>query len=221
MSENRHSQFPSYNHAVSRHFFQLFFVLLLTFSIAIFLYGEPFHFWQDALSDLGCTVTRMGNPNRASRWVFAIGMIIESLILMGIQNEYATGQQFRNQRIKRSLALFGAGGFIVAVLPNDHYHTLHSIGTGVVVGALYFFAMIYHFELSRRLTRVKFVLDLILLQVSVFPYAVSFFWDWTSKQAFQKLCIIGVFYILLRSVSIAKESFEPRELFNELGNFFH
>jgi hypothetical membrane protein len=206
---------PSYDHAISRDFFLLFLGLVLTFGIGIFLYREPFQFWEHALSDLGCTVTRAGRPNRISRWVFTIGMMAEGLILLRIRAAYRGEQRFRNQRVKRWLALLGAVGFLISILPNDHFHTLHSVGVGMVVGALYFFALVFHYELRVELSHWQFYLDTALLQVAVFSYAYSFMAGWEIKQFFQKVCLIGVFYILLRSVSITKESFEVGEIFRD------
>lgn len=86
---------------------------------------------------------------------------------------------------------------------------------------LYFFAMIYLFELKDCLPSWRFISDVILLQVAVFPYAVSFFAEWVSKQRYQKICLMGVFYVLLKTVSITKEGFKPREVLGILKRFQH
>lgn len=77
---------------------------------------------------------------------------------------------------------------------------------------LYFFAMIYLFELKDRLPSRRFFSDAILLQMTVFPYAVSFFAGWVSKHSYQKICMRGIFYVLLKTVSTAKEGFKPSEM---------
>ncbi|MEJ2758403.1 MAG: hypothetical protein P8046_07990 [Anaerolineales bacterium] len=94
---------------------------------------------------------------------------------------------------------------------------IHSIGVAMVVASLYFFAMIFHVELRDVIPRWQFYLDVILLQVVVFSYAVTFFADWPTKQGFQKVCIMGVFYVVLKSVSVEEKAFQPREVWGMFG----
>lgn len=219
MSYHSRSAKPSYNHAVSKSFFLVFFILFITLGLAIVFYGEPFLFWQHAFSDLGNTVTRQGQPNVVPRLIFSLGMIVESFVMLSIRAQYSGELSFRNQRIKSWLALLGAVGFLVAIVPNDHFHAIHSVGVGLVVGVLYFFAMFFHFELKGVLSKWQFYADIVLLQIAVFPYAVSFFADWASKQSYQKICIMGVFYVLLKAASAAEGSFAGRELFKGFPHF--
>lgn len=212
---------PSYNYAVSALFFLLFFVLFATFGVAILFYGEPFLFWEHAFSVLGDTVTTQGNPNRVSRLIFSIGMLIESGIFLRIRAHYAGDHRFRNQVIKRWLALLGALGFLVSILPNNLFHAIHSLGVGTVVGVLYFFAMFFHFELRERLPQWQFLIDVILLQVVVFPYAIAFFANWESKQSYQKICLMGIFYVLLKAASLTENAFKPREMLQVFRRFQH
>jgi hypothetical membrane protein len=217
MKAQSQPKISSYNHSVRRLFFLLFYVMLATFGISILLYGEEFLFWKHALSDLGCTMTRMGRPNRISRWVFALGMMVESFIMLRIWEEYTEVPRFRNQAVKAWLAHMAAMGYLFSILPNDKFHTLHSAGVGVVVGALYFFSMIYHYELKEHVPAWRFSLDVVLLQIAVFPHAISFFADWNTKQSFQKICIMGLFYILLKSVLMANEDGKTSSLASEFG----
>lgn len=221
MSRNSRTAPPSYDHAVSKLFFLVFFVLFITFGLAIALYAEPFHFWQNAFSDLGNLVTPQGLPNEVPRLIFSLGMLAESIIMLAIRAQYSGEQAFRNQRTKSWLALLGAVGFLVSILPNDRFHGIHSLGVASVVASLYFFALIFHFELRAHITARQFFLDITLLQFAVFPYAVSFFADWASKQSYQKICIMGVFYVLLKAASAAEDSFAPRELFKSFPRFRH
>lgn len=221
MSRNSRTVPPSYNHAVSKLFFLVFFILFITLGLAIAFYAEPFHFWQNAFSDLGNLVTPLGLPNTVSRLIFSLGMIAESFIMLAVRAQYSGGLAFRNHRIKSWLALLGAVGFLVSILPNDRFHGIHSFGVGSVVASLYFFALLFHLELRTYIPARQFFLDITLLQLAVFPYAVSFFADWASKQSYQKICIMGVFYVLLKAASAAGESFAPRELFKSFPRFRH
>lgn len=148
-------------------------------------------------------------------------MIIESCIMLRISSRYAENQNFRNQAIKRWLALLGAIGFVVSLYPNNINHFIHSLGVGTVIGVLYLFTMIFHFELKPRIPTRFFYTDLAVIQVAVFSYAVSFFADSASKQVFQKICIIGLFLALQRIVTIAEEGFSPSEMLGALKRFQH
>jgi hypothetical protein len=57
--------------------------------------------------------------------------------------------------------------------------------------------------------------------MAVFPYAVSFFADWASKQSYQKICMMGIFYVLLKTVSATKEGFKPYEVLGIFKRFQH
>lgn len=203
---------PSYSHDISALFYLLFLVLALTLGLAILFYPETFLFWQHAFSNLGDDVTINGYDNLLSRKVYTGGMILESFILFKISTHYKAPANYRNRTVKRWLAVLGGFGFITSTLPNNRYHIPHSIGTGMVVGALYFFTMLILFELKGQITPWHFAADVALVQLAVFPYAAAFFLNLTNKQSLQKFCIMGLFFVLLRAVSIAKYSFEPKEL---------
>jgi len=218
MNRNTHQSLPSYNHGISTLFYLTFFVLFASFGLAILFYREPFLFWEHAFSDLGCTLTRQGNPNLVPRLIYASGMLIEGLLLLRIGQHYAGERQFKNQTFKRVLAQLGVVGALVSIFPNDLYHILHSIGSGILVGVVYFFTMIFHFESRQYLPRWRFVFDIALLQLAVFPYAFAFFTNSESKQSFQKLCLFGIFYALLSIVSASEQGIKPGEFFQGLSH---
>ncbi|MBN2045927.1 MAG: hypothetical protein JW757_12970 [Anaerolineales bacterium] len=217
MIKDKHQKLPSYNHAISTLFFLTFLVLFASFGLAVLFYQEPFSFWEHAFSDLGCTVTRQGKPNLVPRAIYATGMLVEGVLMLQISRQFTGQLKFRNQIIKRDLALLGVVGAVISILPNDLYHTIHSIGSGILVGVMYFFTMIFHFEGRQQLPRWRVALDIALLQVAVFPYAVAFFANWESKQSFQKLCLIGIFYALLSIVSASEQGFKPGEFIRDLS----
>jgi hypothetical protein len=212
---------PSYDHDTSTLFYLLFFVLFATFGTAVLFYQETFLFWELPFSELGNTVTLLGNRNDVSRLIFSIGMLVESGIMLQIWAHYSEESKFRNRGIKHGLAFLGSIGFLISIFPNDRFHVIHSTGVGIVVGILNFFAIIYLFELKDRLPSRQFFSDAILLQMAVFPYAVSFFADWASKQSYQKICMMGIFYVLLKTVSATKEGFKPYEVLGIFKRFQH
>jgi hypothetical protein len=221
MENNSGPDLPSYDRSISGWFFLVCFVLAASLGLAVVFYPDPFSFWVHPLSNMGTTVSRTGQPNTVPRLIFSVGMIIESFIMLQIGAHYAGERSFRNQSVKRSLALLGAVGFLVSIFPNDLFHDIHSLGVGTVVGVMYFVSLIFLYELKDHLPTWLLYVYVSLLQVSVFPYAVAFFANWPTKQSYQKICIIGVFYVLLKSVSISEESFQPREIFSRLSRFQH
>lgn len=204
---------PSYDRTISALFYLSFLVLVITLGLAILFYPETFQFWQHAFSDLGDTVSKHGYTNSISRKIYTTGMIAESLIFFKIASQYTAKLDFRNQAIKRWLAGLGGLGFLISNFPNSDYHTIHSIGTGIVVGALYFFTMFYLFEQKENISAWYLSATTALLQLGVFPYAAAFFVDSAHKQSLQKTCIMGTFFVLLNAVSLAEDSFAPREFF--------
>jgi len=203
---------PPYDHKISALFYFLFLILVTSLGLAIVYYAEPFLFWEHAFSDLGNVITLHGNSNPLSRSIFSIGLIIESIIMFKIGAYYAGNPHFRNHRIKHWLAYLGAIGFLISIYPNDRYHVIHSVGVGMVIGALYLFTMIFHFELKPVVSLKVFYIDMFLVQMTIFPYAVAFFADSVHKQSLQKFCILGVFFALLRIVSAAEDAFVLREV---------
>ena len=190
-----------------------------TLDLAVVLYGEPFS-WDYAFSDLGSTATWQGKVNAPARLVFTLGGLASSWVMLRIWAVYTGEPRFRNQKTKRALGALGTVGYLLSSVPNSQNHLLHTIGAILAFAVLVFFSMIFFFELRATIPRWRFVLELVLLQVVVFAYAVAFFADWSSKQGFQKACILVVFYTVLRAVSLGDERFVLREVFRDLGDFF-
>lgn len=203
-SNHRGSRTPSYNRKISTYFVLLIVVMSVTLVVAVALYGESFS-WGYAFSDLGSTATWEGQVNVPSRLVFTLGGLSASWIMLHVWAAYTGQVRFRNQRAKRDLAALGTAGFLLSSVPNSQHHIIHTIGAVCAFSALYLFTMIFYFELKAAMPQWRFVLELVVLQVVVFSYALAFFADWPSKQGFQKACVVGVFYAVLRAVSAGQE----------------
>lgn len=217
--DRRSGSAAAYDHEISTLFFALVVVLLLTLGLAVLFYAEPFRFWQHAFSDLGSTVSKQGLPNSISMVLYALGMVFEAGIMFRISLQYARSKKLSYASIKSILALLASAGFLVSVLPNDRYHTLHSIGVGAILGALYFFTMIFHFELRHKISRPAFIFNLSLLQCVVFSYAVAFFLDTDAKQGLQKLCLLGIVFTLERIVTVMEDAYSPIEILSFIDRF--
>lgn len=219
--ESRGRPLPSYDHDVSVLFFLLSLVVFGTLGLAVVFYAEHFLFWQHAFSDLGNTVTEQGYPNFPSRAIFSVGMILASFLMLRISAHYAEKRDLRNRTVKRWLAFLGAIGFLILIVPNNLNHFVHSVGAGMAIGVLYLFTMIFHFELRPVISALLFYTNLVVLQVAVFSYAVTFFADWAIKQSLQKVCFFGMFFALERIVTITEEGFLPSDMLGFLRRFQH
>jgi len=208
---------PSYSWAISGYFYLLILEMVVTLALAVVLYGEPFRFWEYAFSDLGSTATWGGKVNAASRLVFTLGGLGASWIMLQIWAAYTGKIRFRNQRIKRNLGVLGTVGYLFSSVPNSLHHVLHTFGVVMAVTALVLFTLLFLGELRERMPRWRIVLDAGALLSVVLAYAVAFFGDWPAKQEFQKACILVVFYMALRAVSVSEESFRPRNIWGMLG----
>jgi hypothetical protein len=69
-------------------------------------------------------------------------------IMLWICAHYAHSPTLSLPSTESLLAMLATTGFIVYAFPNDLYHTVHSIGVGVVLGTLYSFTLIFHFMSS-------------------------------------------------------------------------
>jgi hypothetical protein len=213
---------PSYDHKISARFYSLFAVLALTLLLSAWFYPDPFYFWQHAFSDFGNLRSLQGRPNGISRAIFTLGMLGKSFIMLQVRADYGAGHDhFRNPLWKRHLALLGAAGFLVTVIPNDLHHGIHSIGVGAAVASLYFFTMTFYLELRTQVSPWFFWLNLAVLQIVTFGYAAAFFLEFASKQVFQKLCVFGIYYALLKVASALEGGFHPNELWGRFGQTSH
>lgn len=212
------SRAPSYNRRISGHFVLLTVMMSVTLVAAVALYGEPFS-WEYAYSDLGSTATRQGKVNVPSRLVFTLGGLSASWAMLQIWAAYTGEPRFRNQRSKRNLGALGTAGFLLSSVPNSQHHIIHTIGVVFAFTSLYLFSMFFYFELKAAMPPWRFLLELIALQVAVFSYAAAFFADLPAKQGFQKLCVVGLFYAVLRAALVGQEGFRPRRMTIIAGRF--
>jgi hypothetical protein len=217
-SNHPDSEAPSYDTAISACFELLIAVSCVTLIAAVALYGEPFS-WDYAFSDLGSTATWQGKENVPSRLVFTLGGLSASVIMLRIWISNTGERRFRSQRAKRNLGALGTAGFLLSSVPNSQYHVVHTIGVILAFASLYLFTMFFYLELKAAMPPWRFLLELIALQVVVFSYAAAFFANWAAKQGFQKACIVGLFYTVVRAVSAGREGFGPRELFKSFHRF--
>jgi len=208
MQKKPRQEWPSYNAEISRYFFSISLIIPLTFILAVITFREPFHFWHHAFSKLGETTTPQGYPNLLSQLVFSIGWLACSLLMFRISQQFRRNRELKHRMFKQWLALVGSIGFVVAIVPNDVNHILHSIGMGLVVAVTYFFGVFFLIELRPTLSPLVFYVNMLFLQSAVLTYAVTFFSNSTLKQAAQKFCVLALLLVVEKASTIAPEGYE-------------
>jgi len=183
---------------VHKHFLIISGTIVVTYALGVLAYGEPFLFFQYAISDLGATVTKHGYPNPSSRIIMTIGMLICSCLMLRIG--LYQGRSLQHQRVKRWLAILCAAGFLLFVCPMDVNYTIHSIGAGLMIGSLYLFDNCFLLEQRTLMPSLIFWLSQGILQATVLAYAATYFTNAVIKQITQKLCIAGLLIVSLLSL---------------------
>lgn len=181
-----------------RFFIALVAINLILGRIAMRFYGDEFTLFHDAISDLGATFTRSGEPNPVSPYVFAVQLVGSALVMARL------GRHLRSRGLPRSsadvrLARLAAVGFVLMPAPHNEpvYHTIHMLGAGFVVFSLWVFAMRYLFECRRLGMAHGFRLGMAGLQGTVLPYAAMFALGSEHRHVAQLLTVAALSAILI------------------------
>ena len=97
---------------------------------------------------------------------------------------------------KALLSIVAAAGFVIGIFPRGRFHYVHMFGCALMVGALWFLGNVFTIELRDAGKSRAVLLVQLVLQLTVLPYAVSYALEADSRQALQKLAIIGLFVSL-------------------------
>lgn len=94
-------------------------------------------------------------------------------------------------------------GSFISIFPNNLFHTIHSIGSGLLIGSIFFFDLTLLWESvgTHKALVTAFLVG--ILSLSVLAYAVTYFLGLPIKQATQKICIINLVWIFLESSRLA------------------
>jgi len=181
---------------LSRLYLYIVISISSTYVLGALFYADKFHFWQHALSELGTTRTLTGTPNTISAILVALGMSISGWLLLAIAGIYQTQSNVLNHRLKRILLSIAGIGSFIAIFPNDHFHVLHSIGTGMMIGPIFIIELLMLWERKLIIGLTKVYSLSILLSISVLTYAAAFFRYHDIQQVAQKFCIFNLLLIL-------------------------
>jgi hypothetical protein len=169
----------------------------ITYLLGALFYADPFNFWEHALSELGTTRTLLGTPNLKAAFFVSVGMIISGGLLFKAGRFTMSHIGFMNNKIKGWFLFAASLGAFIAVFPNNKFHTIHSIGSALMIGPIFLMEVIMLWERKSLLGSIKVNLIIILLAASVLTYAVAFFTDAVIKQASQKICVINLLLVLI------------------------
>lgn len=183
--------------------------------IAMRLYGEHFVVLQNAISDLGATVTRGGLPNRRSPYVFFVQMVTSGVLCLRYARRIALACGDPRASRARLLRLASAGFFL---MPAPHNllatHYIHMLGGGLIFFSLWVLAMLYLVEARRRGLGGTFWFGMAVLQSGVLTYAFLFAVNSDYKQVAQGFGLLGLIGALVWATvalghSVPAECFAP------------
>lgn len=174
-----------------------------TYFLGAVFYADPFHFWEHALSELGTTVTLLGKNNLEASLMVTLGTFINGRLMVEIARLYRQNPSQSHGLLKSNLMYTASLGSFISIFPNNLFHTIHSIGSGLLIGSVFFFDLTLLWESvgTHKALVTAFLVG--ILSLSVLAYAVTYFLGLPIKQATQKICIINLVWIFLESSRLA------------------
>jgi hypothetical protein len=167
-----------------------------TYGLGALFYADPFNFWELALSELGTTFTLLGTPNHKAAVLVSMGMLFTAGVLFVMANIYRISPGL-HYHTKKSLLLYTASaGVLIAILPNNINHFMHSIGSALEIGSIYILTLILIEENNQYIGIIPSVGLTALISLCIVLYSAAFFLDTPAKQPSQKLCLISLLLVL-------------------------
>ncbi|MFO8037020.1 MAG: hypothetical protein R6U57_10380 [Anaerolineales bacterium] len=163
------------DHKIRKLFRRVEVFIILTFTLGAVLYADTFHIWEHALSEIGTTRTLKGTPNLLATTIITLGMILTNAQLLEIAALYRKNTHFPHHRIKSIFMYMAGAGALISVFPNNHFHLIHSIGSGMMIGPFYIINLLFLWERREDYAKVWFFLLMSFLSISVLWYAATFF----------------------------------------------
>lgn len=171
--------------------------IISTYMLAAIFYADPFRFWEHALSELGTTITLLGTPNLISSLIITLGMFINGRLMLEVARLYRIQDSIAHSNYKSSLMYAASLGSFINIVPNNLYHTIHTVGSAITIGSLFLFDLLLLQECLRDHKPILVYLACGTLCLSVFSYAVTYFLGLPIKQATQKVSVINLLLILI------------------------
>jgi len=184
-------------HKLAKLYRNIVLSISFTYLSGAVFYADPFNFWEHALSELGTTTTLLGTPNLWAALFVSLGMLINGVFLFEAGRYTMSHRSFLNHKVKSWLFYTAGLGALITIFPNNKFHTIHSLGSALMIGPIFILEMITLWERKPIMDSLKFNAINILLSVSVLTYAVAFFSDAYYKQVAQKFCVINLLLVLV------------------------
>jgi hypothetical protein len=175
--------------------------IFLTFTLGAVFYADRFHIWEHALSEISTTRTLQGTPNLLSTAIISLGMILVNAHLLEIAALYRKNADFPHHQVKSILMYMAGMGSLLSIFPNNHFHLIHSIGSGMLIGPFYIINLLFLWERKQEMPRLWWCLLTLILSITVLWYAGTFFMNMDIKQIAQKFCVVSILFILHQRAS--------------------
>ena len=179
-----------------RYFIGLVVVNVVFGRLAARTFPGGFFAFTYPLSDLGATVTREGYTNPVAPWIFSAGMLISAGVMFALSSRVRAEAAGYGQHPEplATLCTVAAVGFLLMPAPHDlpGYHTVHVIGSSLVVFSLWAISQMHVAAIWRAGGLARAWLVAIALHGCVVGYAVFFVLDLPAKQLAQGLAVIAL-----------------------------
>ncbi len=176
--------------------------IILTFALGAVFYADDFHIWEHALSEIGTTRTLKGTPNLLATAVIGLGMILTNTYLLEIATLYRKNTSFPHHQNKSIFMYIAGTGALISIFPNNHFHLIHSIGSGMMIGPFFLIELLFLWERRTEIPKFRLCFFTLFLSISVFWYAATFFMHMDIKQIVQKFCVISILFVLHQRSSL-------------------
>ena len=184
---------PPVDYRKYRIWFTTFLVVLLGgFCVGMWLYGEPFVFFEYPFSGLGATKTVNGFENHASMVVFVGTMIATGIIFIAVSIVLVRDRAIPFRGLRIVISLTAAFGAFISTFPHDLFDLQHKLGAGFFVGSVWLTAVFFLVDAVNVISRRLIVALHLVLHVTVLAYAIAFMVDSPTKQFFQKFAVMGL-----------------------------
>lgn len=193
--ESPRDVFISAHLKLSRTFRYIVIDITLTYILAAVFYADPFHFWQHALSELGTTITLLGTPNLASSIIITIGMFINGRLLLEVAHLYRDNPQYAKSGVLSILFYTASLGSVIIIFPNNRFHVIHSIGSALLIGSVFFIDLLLLREQHAFQKSLAIQLVIGILWITALAYAVTYAAGLEITQAIQKICVINLLLV--------------------------
>jgi hypothetical protein len=164
-------------------------VLLGGLCVAMFAYKGGFRFWKYPVCNLGVIYIHGQKFNITSALLFDITLLISSILMLKAAFSFSDDVPFQHKRLKQILSYTCAVGFFLLIFPYTYLLKIHIVGGAFVVGSLWGLAILLSIEIKPFIATSTFLLYHLILQGSIWTYAVLYTMGDPANEPAQKIGI--------------------------------